>query len=109
MKAGKYANSAALASGTLIAEFSDQAEGFINAMTRFDWVTNYASVPANYKPALADASSSLASIYLMTYDPSGYTSRGEYEDMVNILYDRATKLIEVLKDRKLQETMGVSP
>jgi hypothetical protein len=29
--------------------------------------------------------------------------------MVNILYDRATKLIEVLKDRKLQETMGVSP
>ena len=107
IKAGAYPSDTAKASAAILQQFSDEAEGYINAITRFDWVANYDSVLANFKPVLADAASCLAGAYVIAYDMSGYTSRGEAESMNNILYDRATRAIEALRDEKLKTKAGV--
>lgn len=108
IKAGINANAAAKSSGAVITQFADEAEGFINTATRYDWVANYTRVGANFKPILADIASDLAGASLIAYDMSNYTSRGEAESMVNILHDKAMRGIKILEDEKVKEEMGVS-
>lgn len=108
MKAGVYVNQTAAVSGAILQQFSDDAEGFINAMTRYDWVANYNAISTNFKPTLSDAASCFAASYLIAYDMSGYTSRGEAESIINVLYDRGMKAIKVLADSKLKTKMGVT-
>lgn len=108
LKAGVYVNQSAAVSGAVLEQFSNDAEGFINGTTRYDWVNNYSSISTNFKPLLSDAASCLAASYLIAYDMSGYTSRGEAESIINVLYDRAMKAIKVLVDSKLKTKMGVT-
>ena len=107
-KAGANVNSLARASGGLLQQFCDEAEGFVCASTRIDWVSQYASVPASFKPILADAVSSQAAIPLISFNMSGYTNRGEAEDMININHDKAVRAIGVLSEDKVKTVMGVS-
>ncbi len=108
IKAGEYVSSTASLSGTILQQFSDESEGFINSVTRYDWVTNYASIGGEFKQILADASSALAATYLIAYDMGGYTGRGEAESMINILHDRATRAITRLREDKVKTKMGAS-
>lgn len=108
IKAGKNVDSTGSTSGVILEQFSDEAEAFINATTRYDWVANYSSIGTNFKQILADAASALAASYLVAYDMSGYTNRGEAEDVINILHDRATRAIAILKDDKHKTKMGAT-
>jgi len=107
-KAGINVSSYASTSGAILEQFSNEAEGYICALTRFDWVGNYATISANFKPVLAEAAASIGGAALIAYDMSGYTTRGEAESMINVLYDRSMKAIEALKDSKVKNTMGVT-
>ena len=100
IKAGKYVDSTASTSGTILAQFSDEAEAAVNSATKHDWITNWASENSQFKTAAGDAAACLAAISLASYNPGGYTSRGEYEDLVNVLYDRANYQIQILKNIK---------
>jgi len=80
-----------------------QAEALINSLTRYNWIDNYASLNADVKYLLEDACSNLAAIYLINYDMSGYTSRVEAQTMLDVLYDRANKIIKELTDKKVQD------
>ena len=106
-KAGANVNSAAALSGTLLQQYCDEAEGIVCAATLFDWVANYATVGANYKGALTTAVSALGGNKLIAYDMSGYTGRGEAEDMINLNYTEAANAINVLKDAETKSKMGV--
>jgi hypothetical protein len=108
IKAGKNVNSDAASSGAILEQFSDEAEGRICAETRYDWVSNYASIGSNFKPILTDVSSSLAAIKLVMYDMSGYTNRGEAEDVLNINFDLVQKALKVLADDKVKTKMGAT-
>ena len=108
IKAGINVSDTASTSGAILEQFSNDAEGYINGITRYDWVANYNLIGTNFKTLLADASSCLAASYLIAYDMSGYTSRGEAESLINILYDRAFKAVEALKDEKLKTKAGVT-
>ena len=106
-KAGKNASSTAIASAALLEQFSTEADAYLNVMTRHDWST--APLPsASFLPILSDVASSIAAIKIISYDMSGFTSRGEAEDMINILYNGIAKGIEMLKDYKTKDTLGVS-
>jgi len=106
-KAGSNVSSTAIASSAIMQQFSNEAEAFINVMTRHDWAT--APLPStNYLGILSEVASDLAATMLIAYDMSGYTARGEAEDMINILYDRAMKGIKMLADYKTKETLGVN-
>jgi len=107
-KAGANVSSTAAASAAILEQFCDEAEGRICAETRYDWVANIGSIGTNFKPALADACSSLAAVKLIAYDMSGYTGRGEAEDMININFDLAQKALKFLTEDKNKTKMGAT-
>ena len=82
-----------------------QAESFINAKSRFNYSDVYATLNADLKGILQDTATNLAAIYVISYDMSGYTSRIEAEDMVNILRDAALRNLQLLGDKKVIDSI----
>lgn len=81
-----------------------QAEGKICLDTRYDWVTNYASVSTIGKEILREATSCLAAISVINYDMSGFTSRQEALTMVNILWARYSEIVKrITTDNKYKD------
>lgn len=81
-----------------------EAEGKLCLDTRYDWVTNYASISAIGKEILREAVSCLAAIDAINYDMSGFTSRQEALIMVNILWARYSDIVsKIVKDNKYKE------
>lgn len=98
-KAG--AGRSAVASGSLYTNlFIAQAEAFINTAARYNFTDAYGSLNNDTKYILNDTASNLAAIYVVTYDMSGYTSRIEAEDIINVLRDAALRNIALLKDKQ---------
>lgn len=83
--------------------FIAQAESTVNSLTRHNWTDDYAALNDDVKFILEAAVSDLAAIYAISYDMSGFTSRIEAEDMVNILRDRALFAVSILRDKKVQK------
>jgi len=104
-KAGTGVNSDIRISGAILAAWSDQAEGVANAITRKDWIADYAGVKANFKGILSDLSSDLIATRIVNYDMSGYTSRSEAQTILDVLRDNIIRNIETLKDDKNKEVM----
>lgn len=93
-------------SGAMLAKFSDQAEGAINSLTHFDWVANYSSIGANFKPILDDAAASYAAIKVIKFDMSGYTNQSEAFNMLNVLTNNFNNAINTLKLSATRQLMG---
>lgn len=102
-KAGVNANSTITTSGAILDEWSDQAEAVINAETRKDWTTNYASLSDNFKKTLAHAATALIAMNIISYDMSNYTSRLEAQTMLDVLRDQYRGAIDFLKNKQNQE------
>ena len=101
-KAGDGANATAVgvaATDVYVLEI----EALINCMTRFNWSDVYATLNADVKHILKSVGSDLAAIYVIQWDMSGYTSRTEAENMVNILRDSALRGLSILRDKKTQD------
>lgn len=81
-----------------------KAEGKICLDTRYDWVTNYASVSTIGKEILREAASCYAAIAVINYDMSGFTTRQEALTMVNILWARYIDIIKrIVEDEKYKD------
>ena len=81
-----------------------KAEGKICLDTRYDWVTNYASVSDIGKEILREAVSCYAAIAVINYDMSGFTSRQEALTMVNILWARYIDIVKrIVDDEKYKD------
>ena len=82
-------------------------EALINCATRFDWsaLDTTATMNASIRGILVDTSAVLAAITGVTWDMSGYTSRIEAEDVINVLRDRALQNIQFLKNPNVQTFM----
>jgi len=104
-KAGAGANSAVTASHLILAEWSDEVEASINMRTRKDWVAGYAGVGANFKAILADVSSDMIGMKIITYDMSGYTSRLEAQTMLDVARDNINTNIKFLDKDEYKEKM----
>lgn len=80
------------------------AEGKLCLDTRYDWVTNYASVSAIGKEILREAVSSKAAIDVINYDMDGYTSRQEVLTMINFLWAVYSDVVaKIVKDNKYKD------
>lgn len=84
-------------------DFVTQAESEINALCRYNFSDNYAALNADVKGILKAVASNLAAIYVIQYDMSGFTSRIEAEDMINVLRDAALRGMSILQDKKAQD------
>lgn len=87
-------------------EWINQAESVINAVCRKDYVAAYSGLTAAKKKILEQVASDLAAIYCVSYDMSGYTSRIEAEDIINVLRDRVLFGLGLLRDKEIQRFIG---
>ena len=97
LKAGANWN-AAITDGN-ITTFINQAEAYLMAVCRVNWVSLYSTIDATFKLILEDAASSHAAMAMINYDMSGYTSRQEALTMLNVNYTRLTDAINQLKEK----------
>lgn len=86
-------------------DFIAQAESEINTFTRYNWSDAYSGLNADVKGILKAIASNIAAIYCISYDMSGYTSRTEAEDVINVLRDAALRGLSILRDKKPQDFM----
>ena len=84
-------------------DYVSQAESHINCLCRYNFSDNYAALNADVKSLLKEIASNLAAIYVIQYDMSGFTTRIEAEDMINILRDAALRGLSILRDKKVQD------
>ena len=106
--AGANVNSAIAASQAMIQIFSDNAEAYVNSACRYDFVAASSAIISGYPNIyriLSGTIGAIAAIDCISYDMSGYTGRGEAEDMINVLYDRKENGIEYLKAIKKPEVV----
>jgi len=81
------------------------AESLINNVCRYNFSDNYAGLNVDVKGSLKDCAASLAAVDVITFDMSGFTSRTEAEDMINVLRDKALRVLSILRDQKVQDFM----
>ena len=79
-------------------------EGKLCLDTRYDWVTNYASVSAIGKEILREAVASYVAIDVINADMSGFTSRQEAIQMINVLWAKYTDIVKrIVEDNKYKD------
>jgi len=100
-KAGAGASATSVAEA-YVNDYMTQAESFINVATRHNWSDDYSGLNADVKGLLKEAASNIAAIYVINYDMSGYDSRTEAEDKINVLRDAALRAVAVLRDKKAE-------
>ena len=101
-KAGANASATSKAEA-YVNDYMTQVESLINSICRYNFSDAYAALNADTKGILKEVASNLAAIYVIQYDMSGFTSRVEAEDMINILRDAALRGLSILKDKKVQD------
>jgi predicted butyrate kinase (DUF1464 family) len=101
-KTGTGANATAK-SEAYVNSYMTQVESEINATCRFNFSDNYSSLNVDTKGILKMIASNLAAIYVIQYDMSGYASRIDAEDMINVLRDSALRGLVLLKDKKVTD------
>ncbi len=84
-------------------DYVGQAESLINVLCRNNYSDTYSTLNADVKGLLKECASNIAAIYVISYDMSGFTSRIEAEDMINILRDAALRALALLRDKKQQD------
>ena len=78
--------------------------GTINVLCRYNFTDLFiAGLDTDVSGLLSDVASSLVAIEGIAYDMSGYTSRIEAEDMINVLRDGAIRGLSILRDKKNQQ------
>lgn len=77
-----------------------QSESFINSICRYNFSDAFTSLNTDIKYILSEASACWVAMDFIAYNMSGYTSIIEAEDMINILWAKFWKMIEILQDQK---------
>ncbi len=90
----------------LVSDYVKQAEGVINAVTRFNWIGAYSTLTEDVKNILNQTASDLAAIYIITYDMSAYTADTvEAETMLNIYREAVARGLSLLRNQEVKRFM----
>ncbi len=82
-------------------------EAYLASLIKYDFVTNWAALTANYKSLFTEYIGRMAAVAAIFYDPSGYTDGIEAENMAKIHWQRALDIQELLNDSSVQDFQGV--
>lgn len=79
-------------------------EAVINSVSRYNWSDAYtAGLNADVKGILTETGACLCANKVIKAEMSGYTSRIEAEDMINVNRDTALRNLQILRDKKVQK------
>ncbi len=97
-KAGR--NVSPVVSGALLMEITSGAIALVNNIARVNYSDSFDTLNDDVKWTLNEVASNIGGMYCIIYDMSGYTSRIEAEDMINVLRDGALRGLSILRDKK---------
>ena len=97
---GKSATSAAEA---YVLAYAKGVESYINTVTRYNWSDAYGALDVDVKYLLNEIQANLTAIYVISYDMTGYSSLGEAQVLINVLWERAQECIKLLMDKKNED------
>ena len=80
-----------------------RAESTVNVTCNYNFSTAYPTLNAATKGILSDIVSSLVAMEAISYDMSGYTTRVEAEDMINVLRDGAMRGLSLIRSKEKQK------
>lgn len=103
VKAGKWASSTATASGQLIQQFCDEAEGEICAAGRYDFVTNYSALSTKAKDYIQGICAAMAAFAVVDYDTGSFPSIQMATSKLDVLDDKIQEGKKKLAERKTQD------
>jgi hypothetical protein len=83
--------------------FVSNAEAFVNAVTRYDWTTNWSSITSTAKNIVKEAIITLAAAWIVDYDVKGYDSRFEAEYISLALLARSDRALATLLDENVKK------
>ena len=98
LKAGAGASATATTEARINA-LCKQVESYINTKTRTNYSDTFSALNIDVQGILTEAESNLVAIYLITFDLSGFTTRVEAEDILNILKVRFNECMKTLSDQ----------
>lgn len=104
LKAGVNAKNLTTAQYT---QLINQSESFISAISRYDWVANFAGLSTNLKLILEDTCSARAAVFVLNNDTSALTS-AEAQFRINVLWASVTAGLKELDNTAVQKYMGVT-
>jgi len=78
-----------------------RAESIINCVCKYNFSDKYSTLNVDVKHILSDFCSSFVAIEAISYDMSGYTSRIEAEDMINVLRDGMLRSMSILRNQNV--------
>lgn len=110
VKAGKNVSSDLTSGWTPTSEYESwitEAEAYLSNLVKYDIVTNWANLNAVYKLMFTEYVTRYAANEAIKYDMSGYTSRIEAENLVNINIFRMNTIHKLLENASTQDFMGV--
>jgi len=82
-----------------------QIESEVNLRCRYNFSDNYADLNEDVKRILSSIEASFVAIMAVTYNMSGFTTRIEAEDMINVHRDNMLRQMKLLSDMKTREYM----
>lgn len=88
-----------------INDFMTQAESYINCVTGYNWSDAYTTLNADVKGILKECASSIAAMYVINYNTSGFPSLRMAELALDVLNYRVGKCIEQLKEKLNRDFM----
>ena len=98
---------AAGAEDTFHTALQDYAEAYLSTLLKYDIATNWGTMNAVYKILISEWAARFAGTTMIQDDMSGYTTRIEAEDMVNLNIYRMNQIEELLKKADIQDFQGV--
>lgn len=104
-KAGANASATAIASYAFLAEACDEAEAEFNALTRYDWVTNWASVKTQFQKQVSSSVAARAAMEVVNYDFAGYPTTAEAQTKLDFLRDVFMRGVEWLREMENKEKL----
>ena len=85
----------------------DYAAGYLSSLIKFDLITGWSGLTANIKFLFTEWAARYAGMSLIAFNMSGYTSRIEAEDMINIHFARMQQIENILNEASVQDFQGV--
>lgn len=86
----------------------DYANAFLSSLVKYDILTNWATITANYKNIFTEWAARYAGMQLILFNPSGYSTIIEAEDMVSVHVFRMNAIKKLLDDSSVQDFLGVN-
>ncbi len=107
VKAGAGANATITADTTSLTLFINEGEAYLCNLVKYDLITNWTNLEAVFKLIFSEYVARYAAIQIISYDMSGYTSRIEGEDILNIHIYRMQIIEKILNDSSVKDFLGV--